>query len=301
MRFGHLSGPEGPELFVEAEGARRRVSGLLDGSPQLLAGIPRTLDALIRDSRDWRAAIAAALEEGPEPRGATETELLAPLLAPGSIVAIGLNYLDHCREFGTEPPAEPMVFAKLASSVRGPGQTVEWSAAVTAAVDWEAELGVVIGRAAKDVAVDDALDFVFGYTVVNDVTARDVQSAEAQWVRAKSLDTFCPLGPVVVTADELPDPQALAVRSRVNGETMQDSSTAEMIFGVAELVSALSRSFTLRPGDVIATGTPLGVGAFREPPRFLADGDVVEVEVEGIGTLENACRVRAADREEERA
>jgi ureidoglycolate lyase len=296
MRLGHMSGPEGPELFVEADGARRPVGDLLDGAPPIL-------DALIRDSRDWRAPIAAAIEEnaGLGQDGAEEAELLAPLLAPGSIVAIGLNYLDHCREFGTAPPRSPMVFAKLPSSVCGPSQTIEWSTAVTDAVDWEAELGVVIGAVAKDVPVASALDFVFGYTVVNDVTARDVQAAEAQWVRAKSLDTFCPLGPVVVTADELPDPQAIAIRSRVNGETMQDSSTAEMIFGVAELVSRLSRSFTLRPGDVIATGTPLGVGAFREPPRFLADGDVVEVEVEGIGTLQNACRVRADDYEKERA
>lgn len=296
MRLGHISGSDGPELFVEADGARQRVGDLLDGAPP-------TLDALIRDPRDRRTAIAAAIEADPGPSrdGADEAELLAPLLAPGSIVAIGLNYLDHCREFGTEPPSSPMVFAKLPSSVRGPNQTIEWSTAVTDAVDWEAELGVVMGDVAKDVPVASALDFVFGYTIVNDVTARDVQAAEAQWVRAKSLDTFCPLGPVVVTADELPDPQAIAIRSRVNGETMQDSSTAEMIFGVAELVSMLSGSFTLRPGDVIATGTPLGVGAFREPPRFLADGDVVEVEVEGIGTLENACRVRTAAYEEERA
>jgi 2-keto-4-pentenoate hydratase/2-oxohepta-3-ene-1,7-dioic acid hydratase in catechol pathway len=296
MRLGHMSGSDGPELFVETGGARRSVGDLLDGAPP-------SLDVLIRDPRDWRMAIAAAIEEDPGrgQDGAADAELLAPLLAPCSIVAIGLNYLDHCREFGTEPPGSPMVFAKLPSSVCGPGQTIEWSPAVTDAVDWEAELGVVIGRVTKDVPVESALDFVFGYTVVNDLTARDVQAAEPQWVRAKSLDTFCPLGPVVVTADELQDPQAIAIRSRVNGETMQDSSTAEMIFGVAELVSKLSRSFTLRPGDVIATGTPLGVGAFREPPRFLSDGDVVEVEVEGIGALQNACRVRAADYEEERA
>ena len=296
MRFGHLSGAAGPELFVEVDGSRCAVSGLV-------AGAPPTLDALIRDDRDWVTDISASLDDGgrsdrPE---ADEAEPLAPLLTPGSIVAIGLNYLDHCREFGTEPPRSPVVFAKLPSSICGPGQAVEWSPSVTETVDWEAELAVVIGRMARDVPVSEALDFVFGYTVVNDVTARDIQAAEAQWVRAKSLDTFCPLGPVVVTADELPDPQALAVRSRVNGETMQDSRTAEMIFGVAELVSQLSRSFMLRPGDVIATGTPLGVGAFRDPPRFLADGDVVEVEVEGIGTLENTCRVvGAADHEEER-
>lgn len=296
MRLGHMSGPQGPRLFVEAGGVRRPVDELVEGAPE-------TLDELIRSPREWRPAIAAALarDGGAGRDGADEAELLAPLLAPGSIVAIGLNYLDHCREFGTEPPTAPIVFVKLASSVRGPTEAVEWSTAVTDAVDWEAELGVVIGRTAKDVPPEGALDHVFGYTAVNDVTARDVQRAEAQWVRAKSIDTFCPLGPVVVTADELPDPQALAIRSRVNGETMQDSNTAEMIFGVAELISVLSRSFTLRPGDLIATGTPLGVGAFREPPRLLADGDVVEVEIEGIGTLRNACRVRAADYEEERA
>jgi ureidoglycolate lyase len=296
MRLGHLSGPEGPELFVEVGGVRRAVGDLVEGAPA-------TLDELIRAPRDWRAPIAAAIarDGGSEGGGAAEAELLAPLLAPGSIVAIGLNYLDHCREFGTEPPEAPIVFVKLASSIRGPTATVEWSTAVTETVDWEAELGVVIARAAKDVPAQSALDHVFGYTAINDVTARDVQRAEAQWVRAKSLDTFCPLGPVVVTADELPDPQRLAIRSRLNGETMQDSSTAEMIFGVAELVSILSRSFTLRPGDVIATGTPLGVGAFRDPPRFLADGDLVEVEVEGIGILRNACRVKAADYEEEHA
>jgi len=295
MRLGHIRGPAGPELFIEVDGARQMVSDVLDGAPP-------TLDALIRDPRDWRAAIAAALDDAPGPTGGSAGEAeLAPLLTPGSIVAIGLNYFDHCREFGTDPPEAPIVFAKLPSSVCGPGEAIEWSPAVTEAVDWEAELGVVIGRVAKDVPVGAALDFVFGYTIVNDVTARDVQSAEAQWVRAKSLDTFCPLGPLVVTADELQDPQALAIRSRVNGETMQDSNTAEMIFGVAELISTLSRSFTLRPGDVVATGTPLGVGAFREPPRFLGEGDVVEVEVEGIGTLKNTCQVRAAYHEEERA
>ncbi len=296
MRLGHLSGPEGPELFVEVAGARHPVGRLLDGAPP-------TLDALIRGPRDWRAEIAAAIEDDPgaPEDDAAEAQLLEPLLEPGAIVAIGLNYLDHCREFGTEPPKAPMVFAKLPSSVCGPNQSIEWSSAITESVDWEAELGVVIGGVAKEVPAESALDLVFGYTVVNDVTARDVQAAEAQWVRAKSLDTFCPLGPVVVTADEIGDPQALAVRSRVNGETMQDSSTTEMIFGVAELISMLSRSFTLRPGDVIATGTPLGVGAFREPPRFLADGDVVEVEVGGIGVLRNPCRVRAADYEEEPA
>ena len=190
------------------------------------------------------------------------------------------------------------MFAKLPPSVCADGDTIGWSTEVTDAVDWEAELGVVIGRPARDVDVDGVDDVIFGYTVINDVTARDIQDSEQQWVRAKSLDSFCPIGPVVVTGDEIPDPQALAIRSWVNGETMQDSSTAEMIFSAAELVSYLSRSFTLSPGDVIATGTPVGVGKFRTPPVFLRDGDVVEVEVEGIGRLRNRCRELTAQDEQ---
>ena len=292
MRFGHLSGPDGPEMFVEADGRRQAVR-------ELVPMAPATLDSLVRDDEDWRAQISATLSDARIGEMDTGADLMSPLLEPRSIVAIGLNYLDHCREFGTEPPQSPIIFSKLVSSVCGPGQPVEWPKSVTSAVDWEAELGVVIGTTASEVAVERALDFVFGYTIVNDVTARDIQKNEAQWVRAKSLDTFCPLGPVVVTADELADPQSLAIRSRVNGETMQDSSTAEMIFGVADLVSLLSRSFTLRPGDVIATGTPLGVGGFREPPRYLDDGDIVEAEIEGIGTLVNSFRARADGRGKE--
>jgi 2-keto-4-pentenoate hydratase/2-oxohepta-3-ene-1,7-dioic acid hydratase in catechol pathway len=162
---------------------------------------------------------------------------------------------------------------------------------VTDKVDWEAELGVIIGETTREVSPEDALAAVFGYTVINDVTARDIQTTEQQWVRGKSLDTFCPLGPVVVTADDIPDPQNLAISSLVNGEIMQQSNTSEMIFSVAELISRLSHSFTLVPGDIIATGTPLGVGAFRTPPRFLGEGDVIEVAVEGIGSLVNICHI----------
>jgi 2-keto-4-pentenoate hydratase/2-oxohepta-3-ene-1,7-dioic acid hydratase in catechol pathway len=168
---------------------------------------------------------------------------------------------------------------------------------VTGEVDWEVELAVIVGRRLTHATPDQAMAGVFGYTVLNDVTARDVQRAEAQWLRAKGIDTFCPMGPVAVTADEVPDPQTLALRSRVNGRTMQDSTTSEMIFSVVELLSGLSRSFTFEPGDVLATGTPLGVGAFRDPPIFLEDGDVMEMEVEGIGVLRNGCAIGATKEE----
>jgi 5-carboxymethyl-2-hydroxymuconate isomerase len=217
------------------------------------------------------------------------SRLLAPLPNPGKVVAIGLNYMDHARERGVEPPRQPLIFAKFTSSVIGPGAPIRWDPTLTEMVDYEVELGVVIGREARNVREADALSHVFGYTVLNDVTARDMQRGDGQWVRGKSLDTFCPLGPSIVTADEVRDPQSLAVRCSVNGETMQSSSTAEMIFGVAQLIAYISRSFTLHPGDIIATGTPGGVGEFRDPPAFLKDGDVVACEIERIGKLENPC------------
>lgn len=262
-----------------------------DGFVSVAAAIgesPPTLEALIRDQDLWLPRLR---EVAARSGGADVTPRLDAPLTERSVIAIGLNYHDHCREFGTEPPEQPIVFVKLQSSITGPAGDISWDPRVTSEVDWEAELGVVIGRSASDVGVAEAGAVIFGYTVVNDVTARDIQRREAQWVRAKSLDTFCPIGPVVVTSDEIASDQALPIRSWVNGQLMQDSSTSELIFGVAELVAYLSRSFTLQPGDVIATGTPLGVGAFRTPPIYLADGDVVEVEVEGIGRLRNRCRI----------
>jgi 2-keto-4-pentenoate hydratase/2-oxohepta-3-ene-1,7-dioic acid hydratase in catechol pathway len=220
---------------------------------------------------------AAALADAP----------LAVPLRPPKIVAIGLNYLDHIRETGLEAPTRPLVFTKFATSLIGDGDEIVIDRELTARVDWEVELGVVIGRRMSRVGVPDALDYVFGYTAANDVSARDLQFSDGQWVRAKSLDTFCPLGPVVVTADEIPDPQRLALSTRVNGETVQSSSTSEMIFGVAELLSFCSHSFALEPGDVVLTGTPWGCGEFMSPVRSLQAGDVVEVEVERIGTLRN--------------
>jgi 5-carboxymethyl-2-hydroxymuconate isomerase len=213
--------------------------------------------------------------------------LLAPVPRPGKVLGIGLNYLDHIRETGMERPQQPLIFTKLRTSVIGPGEAIRIPAGITEQVDWEVELAVVIGTTARDVDATTALDHVFGYTVANDVSARDVQFSDGQWARGKSLDTFCPLGPVVVTPHDVPDPQTLALRTRVNGEIVQSSSTAEMLFGVRELIAFCSRSFTLLPGDVLLTGTPWGCGAFMDPPRFLASGDIVETEIDGLGTLRN--------------
>ncbi len=212
--------------------------------------------------------------------------LRAPLSRPGKIVCIGLNYHDHCREQSVEPPAYPMLFAKFANAVADPGQPVIRPRA-TEKLDLECELAVVMGRRTSHVGRGEALASVFGYTVLNDVTMRDLQREDRQWLRAKGSDGFAPLGPVVVTADELGDASGLRVRSAVNGETWQDSTTAEMVFDLATLIAFVSRTITLEAGDVIATGTPAGVGHFHDPPRYLVAGDRMRCEIEGIGALEN--------------
>jgi len=236
-------------------------------------------------------ALAAAAERG---RPVDELGVLAPLPRPGKGVAGGLNYLGHATEQIQRPPSQPLVFAKLPSAVIGHGAEIVWDPALTRQVDAEAELAVVIGRRARHVHAATALDHVLGYTACNDVSARDLQAADGQWVRAKSLDTFCPMGPVLVTADEIPDPSGLKIECIINGTPTQSASTADMHFSVSHLISWCSASFTLEPGDVIATGTPPGVGIYRDPPRLLADGDEVVVEIERIGRLANRCRHRPA-------
>jgi 2-keto-4-pentenoate hydratase/2-oxohepta-3-ene-1,7-dioic acid hydratase in catechol pathway len=213
----------------------------------------------------------------------------APLARPGKIFGVGLNYRDHAEETGQPVPDVPILFAKFANSVIGPGEPIVVPAA-TRRPDYEAELGVVIGSTAREVPVDDALGHVAGYLCCNDVSARDLQTSTSQWTRGKAIDTFLPCGPWLVTSDEVPDPQALGIRCMLNGEVMQDSSTAQMVFGVAELVSFISQACTLEPGDLIATGTPPGVGFARTPPVWLHDGDEVTVEIEGLGTLTNPVR-----------
>lgn len=200
-----------------------------------------------------------------------------------------MNYRDHAAEAGLEVPERPVLFAIWPSSVIGPGEAIVIPAA-SSEIDYEAELGVVIGEPARDVPAERALDVVAGYTCYNDVSARDLQFADGQWTRAKSFDTFSPVGPRVAPASEIHDPQALGIRCLVNGETLQDSSTAEMVFSVAELIAFVSRGITLEPGDLLVTGTPAGVGFTREPPVFLRPGDEVTVEIDGIGALTNPVR-----------
>jgi 5-carboxymethyl-2-hydroxymuconate isomerase len=202
------------------------------------------------------------------------------------IICVGLNYVDHAREVELEPPEHPLLFAKWQSAVIASGEPIVIPAGVEQ-VDYEAELAAVIGSRVKGVSVENALEAVEGYTCLNDVSARALQFADGQWTRGKSLDTFCPIGPGVVPREEIGDPQALRISCRVNGETVQDSTTADMIFGVAELIAYVSETITLEPGDVIATGTPPGVALGRPDGRYLQGGDTVEVEVEGIGVLVN--------------
>jgi acylpyruvate hydrolase len=211
------------------------------------------------------------------------------LTNPSKIVAIGLNYMDHCREQHVEPPKAPIIFTKFPTAIIGPGEAIRWDPALTSQVDFEAELGVVIGRTARNVSEAEAMEYVAAYTICHDVSARDLQLGDGQWVRGKSLDTFCPLGPYLVTKDEISDPHHLAIRCTVNETVLQDSNTAEMIFNIPHLIAFSSRAFTLLPGDIIATGTPHGVGLFRSPKIFLKDGDVVTIEIEGLGQLVNPC------------
>jgi 2-keto-4-pentenoate hydratase/2-oxohepta-3-ene-1,7-dioic acid hydratase in catechol pathway len=209
-----------------------------------------------------------------------------PFELPQKIICVGLNYRDHAEEQGTELPKAPLLFAKWPNTLIGSGETIVLPAE-SREVDYEAELGVVIDRQTRGVSDARALDAVRGYVCLNDVSARDLQFADGQWTRGKSPDTFCPVGPRLVSREEIEDPQALAIRCILNGETMQDSSTSQMVFSVAEIIAYVSRTITLEPGDLIATGTPAGVGVFRDPRVMLKDGDEVTVEVEGIGALTN--------------
>ena len=211
---------------------------------------------------------------------------MLPIERPGKIVCVGLNYRDHAAEQGVELPAAPLLFAKWPNTLIGPGEPITVPPLVTKC-DYEAELGVVIGSTVARVSNENALEAVRGYLCANDVTARDLQFGDGQWTRGKSVDTFCPVGPHLIPAAEIADPHALRIRAIVSGEVLQDSTTANLIFGVDEIISHVSRTATLEPGDLILTGTPAGVGAFRQPQRFLRPGDEVTIEIEGIGSITN--------------
>jgi 2-keto-4-pentenoate hydratase/2-oxohepta-3-ene-1,7-dioic acid hydratase in catechol pathway len=214
---------------------------------------------------------------------------MLPIERPGKILCVGMNYRAHAEEQNRTPPDHPVLFAKWASALIGPGEAIRLPS-ISKAIDHEAELAVVIGKRVRGASAESALDSVRGYLCANDVSARDLQRADRQFTRAKSLDTFCPVGPVLVPAADVPDPQALRIRCLVNGEVRQDSSTADMVFTVAELIAFASEAITLEPGDLLLTGTPGGVGEFRDPPVYLRDGDEVTVEIEGVGMLTNPVR-----------
>jgi 2-keto-4-pentenoate hydratase/2-oxohepta-3-ene-1,7-dioic acid hydratase in catechol pathway len=289
VRLISVRSPAGERLGVLSGDRWMPAEDILPGGPLTMMGLLRdgetSLDAL------RIAASHVAVDELGTPLA--NADLLAPLPRPGKVVAIGRNYREHAEEEGVEPPPAPLIFAKWPSAVVGPGADIRWDPGLTSQVDYEAELAVVIGRRARRVSREEALGHVFGYTCLNDVSARDLQFGDGQWVRGKSLDTFCPMGPSIVTADEVDDPQGLAIRCLVGDEVLQEANTSQMYFSVAEIVSHCSEAFTLEPGDVIATGTPSGVGVFRKPPRFLNDGDRVVVEIDGLGRLENTCRFDA--------
>jgi 2-keto-4-pentenoate hydratase/2-oxohepta-3-ene-1,7-dioic acid hydratase in catechol pathway len=257
----------------------------------------RTVPSLRGADASALLALGDRLSADPPPLGdVVDADALGVPLRPSKIVAIGLNYMDHVRESGVEPPKQPLVFAKFPSSLVASGQPIVIDPALTSRVDWEVELAVVIGRSTAGVAPRDALECIWGYTVVNDVSARDVQFSDGQWIRGKSMDTFCPIAPLLVSRDEVADPQSLRLLTRVNGEVVQDSTTAEMIFSVAELLAFCASNFTLLPGDLLLTGTPWGCGEFMEPPRHLHPGDVVEVEIPGLCVVTNPVTVVPASR-----
>lgn len=268
-------------------------SGTGELVPTWMIEAPDTLELIERGDKGLAELITAIKRAGAgsfeiDDRFAVPLDSVSflPPVYPSKIVAIGRNYVDHAIEGGSEPPTAPLIFNKLPNSLSAHNAPIVLPA-ISEQVDYEAELAVVIGRRAKRVSEAEALDYVFGYTLINDVSARDLQFGDGQWVRGKSLDGFAPLGPFITTRDEIPDVQALNIEGRLNGQVMQSSNTSKMIFKVAFLISYISQGITLEPGDVIATGTPDGVGIFRDPPVLLKSGDVYEVTIEGLGTLRN--------------
>ncbi|MEO8042896.1 MAG: fumarylacetoacetate hydrolase family protein [Acidobacteriota bacterium] len=284
-----------PSSISATPGAGYHIGALIDDdtiadlTPSVLAnGIaPADLLRCYDLETDFVTPASIAVESGKLPTfDLGDVDLASPVPRSGKIICIGLNYRNHAIESGMEIPKSPIIFSKFQTCVIGSEEPIVLPSGSTQ-VDYEAELAVVIGRRAKNVNAADAMNYVFGYTNFNDVSARDFQFADGQWQRGKSCDTFAPMGPYITTKDEIDDPHKLRIQFRLNGGTMQDSTTAELIFRIPELIEFLSASITLEPGDVIATGTPPGVGFARKPPVFMKDGDVAEVEIEGLGILIN--------------
>lgn len=274
VRLGAVVGDRVVDLTVQAD-EHPQLRDMLT----LLQGANQALDL----ARDLAAQLSAADTSLP----LSSVHLMAPILRPEKIVAIGLNYRDHCIEVGIAPPTAPVIFAKFPNSITGPYDPIVLPAADIEA-DYEVELAVVIGRKATRIPASRALDYIAGYMVLNDVSARKWQFADKQWVRGKSCNTFCPTGPWLTTADQIADPHSLRLSTRVNGRLLQDSNTSNLICRIPELIEFITESITLVPGDIIATGTPFGVGFSRKPPVYLQPADVVEVEIEGLGKLRNS-------------
>lgn len=284
--------------FIAFQRADRSAWGAVheDGSVTDLSRLFPSLTALVAAGDDGMAALTTELEKGIARQDVAAIELLAPIPVPvRNVFCVGWNYPRHFEEGvgrrggqETEKPSHPNFFTKSTTSVIGPGATIPLHAGFTSQLDYEGELAVIIGRGGKDISEEEALSHVFGYSLANDVTARDVQHRTGvQWFKGKSMDGSCPLGPTVVTTDEIPDPQALRITCRVNGEVRQEAPTSIMVFSVARLISELSLAMTLLPGDILLTGTPPGVGWGMTPPRFLGPGDLVEVEIGQVGVLGN--------------
>jgi len=285
MRFAHVVPPESgePRLALVEGDEVAIVEELFDGAP-------RVLEELIAGGDELLARVRESADRGTR-HPLDGMGFASAVLAPPVILAIGLNYAAHSSELGLKTDSTPTVFVLWPNSLAGHDHTTTWPRSLSESVDYEAELGVIIGAPAKDVSPEDALDHVWGYTVVNDITARDIQYSEAQWSRCKSFDGFTPTGPFVVTADEVPDPQDLHIWTVLDGTTLQDATTGQMVRPVATLISHLSRSATLLPGTLISTGSPGGAGYSRDPQVFLRDRSTVTVGIDGIGALTTHCRI----------
>ncbi|MFK4760401.1 fumarylacetoacetate hydrolase family protein [Microbacterium sp. ZW T5_45] len=287
MRFAHLRRADSTAASL----------AVVDGADailvsDLLSSPPATLQQLIEGGDDMLAALRSALASGEAQRHPlSDFGFDSAVLAPPAVLAVGLNYAAHSSELGLKTDSAPTVFTLWPNSLTAHEATTSWPRSLSETVDYEAELGVLIGRPAKDVDEDAALDHVWGYTVVNDITARNVQFAEAQWSRCKSFDGFTPTGPFAVTADEVADPQDLHIWTVVDGQTVQDASTGQMVRSVATLIAHLSQSLTLLPGTLISTGSPGGAGYSRDPQIFLRDRSTVTVGIDGIGELTTHCRI----------
>lgn len=287
MRFAHLRRPDSPlTVLAVVEGTDAILVS------DLLPDPPATLQQLIERGDEALDALRASAANGDAPRHPLgEWAFASAVLSPPAVLAVGLNYAAHSSELGLKTDAAPTVFTLWPNSLTGHDQITSWPRALSEAVDYEAELGVLIGTPAKDVAETDALSHVWGYTVVNDITARNIQFSEAQWSRCKSFDGFTPTGPFAVTADEITDPQDLHIWTVVDGHTVQDASTDQMVRSVAKLIAHLSQSLTLLPGTLISTGSPGGAGYSRDPQIFLRDHSTVTVGIDGIGELTTHCRI----------